>query len=246
MLRRAPRVWVALGLCALGLALASTSSGSTKSARLTAPTVEHALLKTVWADGRIVPGAQCVGIGGVWSKQGQLSTHFACLVNAWHKPASVSAALWNRLGAALRSGNIALVYHLLGLPANPTRAQVDAASARVLGRVRPGAVGVDAIDATHVQLRPAPIATASFVPSVTVRRAMLAVVPAVEAYYYDHHTYVGVTSAQLAAAPYKTPVPAGVRIVSAKANSYCVEARAAGTTWSVHGPGGMPVLAACS
>ena len=61
-----------------------------------------------------------------------------------------------------------------------------------------------------------------------------------EAWYVDHHTYVGVTAARLRVAPYNTPVPSNVRIAAALVNSYCLEATAGATTWSDRGPGGVP------
>jgi hypothetical protein len=246
MVRHASWVAALVACCAFALTLSAVSRGSTSSALLTAPKVELEVKAHGWPDRRIVAGATCVGIGGRWSAQGVLSSsHFGCFVQAWHKPGSVSAQLWSRLGSAIRSGNVALLYRLLGLPTTATPAQVNAAGARVLGQARPFTVGATAVDATHVRFGSPPISPTAWAASVNARHALLGVLPGVEAYYGDHHTYAGVTSAKLAVAPYNTKVPANVRIVSAAANSYCVQATAAGTTWAVHGPGGAPVLSAC-
>jgi hypothetical protein len=173
------------------------------------------------------------------------STHFVCLVQAWHKRASVSAVLWSRLETAFETGNVAAVYQLLGLRTNATRAQVNAASDRVLGPNTASTVGAEAVDATHVKLESSPIPTSWFTRALAARHAVLGVAVGMEAWYVDHHTYVGATAARLREAPYNTSVPANVRIATALANSYCLEATAGTTTWSDRGPGGVPAVVRC-
>jgi hypothetical protein len=122
---------------------------------------------------------------------------------------------------------------------------VDAASDRALGPNTSSTVGTEALDATHLKLKPSPIPTSWFARALAARQAVLGVAIGMEAWYVDHHTYVGATAARLRVAPYNTPVPSNVRIATALANSYCLEATAGTTTWSDRGPGGLPAVAPC-
>jgi hypothetical protein len=223
------------------------SLAAESTVRVTATQMVLELKHQRWADGRIVSGAECVNNGGVFrSATSQVySTRFVCLVQSWRKPVPVSPVLWSRLETAFETGDVAAVYKLLGLPLNATRAQVNAASDRVLGRNTPSAVGTVAIDATHWKLEPSPISTSWFNRALNARHTLLGVVAAMEAWYADHQTYAGATAARLRVAPYNTPVPSNVRIVATLANDYCVEATAGATTWSDRGPGGVPAVARC-
>lgn len=247
MLRSRSRITIASTLVASLVAAASASSASTTTVRIPAAQMVLELKQVTWPDARIVSGVQCVGNGGVLpNAHSQIqSTRFVCLVQAWHKPANVSAIRWSRLGAAFKTGDRTAVYRLLGLPLDATRAQVDAAGNRVLGPNTPGTVGAEALDRTHLKLEPSPIPTAWFARALAARHAALGVAVAMEAWYVDHHTYAGATAAALRPAPYSTIVPSNVRIVSAATKTYCLEATAGSTRWSVNGPGGIPAVAPC-
>ena len=66
--------------------------------------------------------------------------------------------------------------------------------------------------------------------------------PSVEAYYADNTTYASATVAVLQAS-----YDAGLKIdsISGTSSTYCVQSTVNGKTWSVTGPGGDPVEAAC-
>ena len=69
-------------------------------------------------------------------------------------------------------------------------------------------------------------------------------IPAVEAYYADNTTYVGMTLAALQA------IDAGVKLNAIKpadqtATTYCVDATVGGKTWSMAGPAAAIVTGAC-
>ena len=247
MLRGSARIAVVGALCALGVATASASRSAGSTVRVTGAQMVLELKQLRWTDGRIVSGVQCVGNGGVLTNASSQirSTRFVCLVQAWHKRAAVSAVLWSRLETAFETGNAAAVYQLLGLSANATRAQVNATSDRVLGPNTSSTVGAEAVDAIHLKLEPSPIPTTWFARALAARHAVLGVAVGMEAWYVDHHTYVGATAARLRVAPYNTPVPSNVRIATALANSYCLEGTAGTTTWSDRGPGGIPAVVRC-
>jgi type IV pilus assembly protein PilA len=67
-------------------------------------------------------------------------------------------------------------------------------------------------------------------------------IPSVEAYYADNNTYASATVAVLQAS-----YDAGLKIdsVSGTSSTYCIQSTVNGKTWSVTGPGGDPVEAAC-
>jgi hypothetical protein len=229
-------------------AAAGVSHGATQ-ARASTTAATNALKTTnVWSDNRIVVGVSCVGTeGAVFRLRDRdfYASRFACLVNAFHRPASTSTVLWSQLAQAFRTQNVPLLFQLLRLPSNPTQAQANAAQLRVLGRARPDAVGMQPLTATSWRMLPPPIPARSFNASLRVRHALLQVLPAIEAFYAEHNTYVGATRARLVAAPYNARVPAYVRVVHAAANSYCVEATGVSTVWSTTGPGAAPVLRPC-
>jgi hypothetical protein len=60
-------------------------------------------------------------------------------------------------------------------------------------------------------------------------------IPTLEAYYSDTGTYVGATHAKLR--QIDTGLPTDIRVVSARANAYCLEASNGVATVSVTGPG---------
>lgn len=69
-------------------------------------------------------------------------------------------------------------------------------------------------------------------------------VPAIEAYFAVHGTYVGMTVPALQAAG-GAALPAGFQVGWTEATRYCVEDTAAGGTASLIGPSGAPVVGAC-
>jgi len=62
-----------------------------------------------------------------------------------------------------------------------------------------------------------------------------AAVPAIEAWYIDHGKYAGMTIARVRA-QYDYGIPAGVHVVSATKEAYCIETTVGGDTWSYSGP----------
>jgi hypothetical protein len=249
--RQGSSSWLAASTAVVAVAVfaaAGISYGATQARASTTAATTTLKTTNVWSDNRIVVGATCVGTdGSVFRLRDRdvYASRFACLVQAFHRPASTSPVLWTQLAQAFRTQNIPLLFQLLRLPPNPTEAQANAAQLRVLGLARPDAVGMQPLTATSWRMLPPPIPARSFDASLQVRHVLLGVLPAIEAFYADHHTYVGVTRARLAAAPYNTRVPANVRIVHAAANSYCVEAAGASTVWSANGPVPAPVLRPC-
>ncbi len=65
-----------------------------------------------------------------------------------------------------------------------------------------------------------------------------AAVPGAEAYYSDNLTYAGMNRAALLALD--QGLSAGLTVVSAGANSYCLTDSVQGYTWSLLGPGANP------
>ena len=65
-----------------------------------------------------------------------------------------------------------------------------------------------------------------------------AAVPGAEAYYSDSLTYVGMTRAALLTLD--QGLSAGLNVVSAGANAYCITDTVQGHTWSLLGPGANP------
>jgi hypothetical protein len=238
----------AVGLCAVALVVASLARGATTAfPRVTSTAVENELKQNPWPDGRILADARCLGTDAVRRNGDFYAAHSVCLLESWTRPPSVTPSLWSQLGTAVRTHNIARLLQLLGLPANATAAEVTAASRRVgLDRAHASTAGIQLVSSTAWRTTRSPIAAAAFVPSWNARHSLLGVLPAVEAYYADHHTYVGATPTRLAASPYNTPFAPNVRIISTSAKGYCVQATAASTTWSEAGPDGAPVLKPCS
>ena len=67
-------------------------------------------------------------------------------------------------------------------------------------------------------------------------------IPAVETYFADNNTYVGMTTAALQA------IDAGVKITAigtVTGTSYCVSATVGGKTWSKNGPAASVAAGAC-
>jgi hypothetical protein len=71
-----------------------------------------------------------------------------------------------------------------------------------------------------------------------------AAIPAIEAYYADNGTYVGMTVRKLRAT-YDYGIPPDLEIVRAMTARYCVQNTVAGETYSYHGPGGPLARGGC-
>lgn len=71
-----------------------------------------------------------------------------------------------------------------------------------------------------------------------------AATPAVEAYYADHNTYVGLSKKELAV--YDPSAARGVVVAEATATSYCIESSEGAATASKRGPAAPVVLGSCS
>jgi type IV pilus assembly protein PilA len=69
-------------------------------------------------------------------------------------------------------------------------------------------------------------------------------VPALQAYYDDYGTYLGVTAATLRAS-YDATLPASLLVTDLTADNYCAQATYAGKTWSITAAGGSLVASAC-
>jgi hypothetical protein len=71
--------------------------------------------------------------------------------------------------------------------------------------------------------------------SLDAPSSIRAAIPAIEAYYYDHKTYTGMTVSKL-----REDIDAGlpaIRIVSAKKKTYCIEIAPNGVSFFNKGPG---------
>jgi hypothetical protein len=234
-----------VGSFLLVLVLPTLALGHTTSPGRLAAAVQNELVENPWPDNRIVAGATCVGTNAVTHGYRFYASRFVCRIASWTRPSSVSKARWKVLGDAMRTHDIQLVYTLLGLPANPTKAQVEAAAKRAgLGQARLSTAGIQPVTTTRWRVSPSPIPLSTFTASVNARYELMQIIPDVEAYYYDHRTYAGATITKLIAAYHVHPSVA-IRIVTAAGNSYCVEADGGGTTWSEQGPGGAPNLRSC-
>ena len=69
-------------------------------------------------------------------------------------------------------------------------------------------------------------------------------IPAVEAYFADQNTYVGMTQ-PLLASTYDQGIK-GITVVSPTATDYCVESTVGGKTWNKGGPDADIVSGACA
>ena len=71
-----------------------------------------------------------------------------------------------------------------------------------------------------------------------------AAIPAIEAYRADYGTYAGMTPADLKSR--YSPDVAGIVVLSAATDEYCVRAGDGTSTWFLLGPGGTITQRACS
>jgi hypothetical protein len=69
-------------------------------------------------------------------------------------------------------------------------------------------------------------------------------IPSVEAYFSDHGTYAGMTLDKLRS-NYDSSIDANVEIVSAGAETYCVQATRGGQTWFKAGPSAQIAQGSC-
>jgi hypothetical protein len=83
----------------------------------------------------------------------------------------------------------------------------------------------------------------SFNRSIKAVPALRSSIPAVEAYYYDHKAYTGMTLGKIRAID--RGISGNIRVRLAAKERYCVEINAGVATWSYSGPGGEIILARC-
>jgi hypothetical protein len=195
-----------------------------------------------WPEHWIVVGQSCVGTDPVFRGSSEVATHFACMMNVYVRPASVSRARWEAMGAAFRSHDIAKVYALLGVPAGSS-ASVVAAAARKwgLGDAHPVMVGVAVHSTSRWSRTPSAISPRTFDAALMARKELLGAIPSVEAYYADHHSYAGMTTSKLRTID--ANLIGTLRIVSATKTRYCVQVGP--PTWFEHGPGAAPTFGRC-
>jgi hypothetical protein len=224
---------------------ARAATGHTENARWSASQAHNVVMSAVWPDERIVVGASCVGLDLAPSGTAHLASWFACQLEIWTRPARVSETNWRVMADAFRRHDVTRIYALLGVPAGSSKAQVDAAARTWgLGTARPLAIGLRVLSGSTWQVTAAPITTAAFSAAIQARAQVLYAIPAVEVYYVEHHTYIGVTAAKLRRID--SHVSGLLKIATATASRYCVENTAGSTTWSEQGPSGAVHLGACA
>jgi hypothetical protein len=222
----------------IGSALATPAIAGDAAPRWTHQRAESDLLTRAWPDHRIVVGASCVGLDR------SVASRFSCYANVYSRPADVPLARWDAIGAAMRSRNTPRLFALLGLPAKPTEAQVNAAAARSgLGHSRPVAVGLRVVSAERAMVARPAIPVHSFAASVRARSALFEALPAIEAYASTNGTYAGVTVTRLQAID--STVSTELRIVAASRDGYCAEIGSGSTAWFARGPGATPAFGHC-
>jgi hypothetical protein len=144
----------------------------------------------------------------------------------------------------MRTRDLPRLFALLGLPANPTSTQVNAAAARAgLSHSQSVALGLTVTSATTSMVERPAIPARSFTASVQARKALFEATPAIEAYRTTHGTYAGATLSRLRVID-KTMNP-DVRIVAANRYSYCAEIGSRYTAWFIRGPAAAPALGSC-
>ena len=219
--------------------------------RWTAASAETAVQRSRWDDGRIVLGTRCLPLDPIVQGTDQtpatVASQFDCQVNFVLRPVAVSQTEWDEMGGAIRSNDRARATELLGIPANATAADVDAASRRWGldgSNTSIDVVGIRATSPTDWTRRATPqFDTSTFTQADQLRYQLLLAIPAVEAFYVDHHTYAGMTLPALRAID--ANVGDRVAILSATDATYCAQATDGQITWSEQGPGGAPLPRIC-
>jgi hypothetical protein len=229
----------------VGAALAASAAAQNDSAGWTHQRAERAVLTRTWPDHRIVVGASCVALSGrVAGSAGVIGSRFSCLSNIFARPAGVSPTRWDEIGTAMRTRDLPRLYALLGLSANPTSTQVNAAAARAgLSHSYPVAVGLKVTSAGRSSVERPAIPARAFTASVRARRALLEATPDIEAYKATYGTYAGATLSRLRVIDKSMNM--NVRIVAANRDSYCAEIGSGDTAWFVRGPTAAPALGGC-
>lgn len=236
---------IAVAVLACSSAAAPAATGRAEGARWSAKQAHDVVLAATWPDERIVAGASCVGLDLVRIGATDLATSFACRLEVWTRPARVPEMNWRAMADAFRRHDVNRVYALLGVPLSASTAQVDAAGRRWgLGTARPVVIGMRVVSARQWSLTASPFTAAAFASVLLARQQLLYAIPAVEVYYVDHHSYVGVTVANLQRID--ANVSGLVKIVSATRSRYCVQNSSRSTTWSEQGPYGAVRLGACA
>ncbi|MGI9112407.1 MAG: hypothetical protein ACR2GT_09475 [Gaiellaceae bacterium] len=111
-------------------AIATSSSDAAGTARWQPREAETKVMAAVWADHRIVIGATCLGLDPILRGREQVSSRFSCGLQVWLRPARVSLARWDEMGAAFRKRDVQTIYRLLGVSAGATPTEVEAAAQR--------------------------------------------------------------------------------------------------------------------
>jgi hypothetical protein len=219
-------------------------------ARWTSRSAETAVRHFRWDDDRIVFGARCLALDphvqGSGSAETAVASRFDCQLAYVTRPASVAQDRWDALRDAVRSDDVAGAMEILGLQPGASAAQFEAAS-RPWGidgsRTVRNVVGVKTTSSTGWRRNTARFDATTFALADRLRSALLGAIPAVEAFYADHHTYSGVTTTALRAID--PGVDAHVLVVGATDSAYCAEIERSGIVWSERGPGGAPETHSC-
>jgi hypothetical protein len=234
-------------LAVVGVVAASGASRPSRTtasiARWSRAQADTTVSTATWREHWIVVGQTCVGTDSVFRTNVEYSVHFACQLNVYGRPLSVSITNWDAMAAAFRTHDIAKIYALLGVPVGSSQAVSNAAAAKWgLKNPRPVAVGITVVSATRWTRTAPPIPANAFNAAVQTRLSLFRAIPAVEAYYADNHTYAGMSLAKLR--KIDATVTGTLRIVTTTATRYCVQAGPA-PTWFARGPGSPPTYGHC-
>ena len=236
-------MWATLGVSILAVVSAGGAHGFVASgSRWTSARAESTVATTTWPDHRIVVGQTCVGIDPIRRGSAELSTQLVCLMNVFLRPTRISLKRWDTMGAAFRRHDIPAVYALLGVPVGSNLATVNAATARWgLRTSHPVTVGVAVRSASAWAARRPALSVRQFGPAVQVRHQLLEALVVVEAYYFDHKTYAGLSVAKLR--KIDANVSTALKIVVATKAHSCVQLGS--PTWFARGPNAAVNLGHC-
>ena len=226
----AARVLASVLALAATIALAATPAFAAN--RLETPGPEAVLLAKSWPDHRIVLDAKCLGLDG---------GRYACQLRSDPKPASVPSAEWDRLAAAVRSGDTVNVRLALGILPTETQPNV----AKVLHDWHLDTPATVMVGLTHAgsqwTVAPSPLTAAGFSSVDKLKADLRAAVPSMEQWGADHSTYAGATATTLRT--YDRALNRNI-VVYASKNTYCLSLSASGVTVAYH-QGGTVVFGRC-
>jgi hypothetical protein len=212
--------------CALVAGLIVFVSSATAASRTSTTEPEVAMLTKVWADHRIVVDAHCVEVN-------HLTARYACQLDVATKPPKALSFQWDKIGAAVRSGNVDKLILALGIPSTASDAEIDAILHRWnLDRTRVAMIGLSHT-AGRWGVTSSPLTAAGFSYVGKVQSVLRQSVPSMEQWFVDHGTYATATGAKLR--NYDNSLPAGIVVVGTK-NAYCVSWTLRGVTMSLHRP----------